>query len=975
MERKQQDYRFVAKKSVYPKYVNCHYRPLYLNDAEKCRQIDVDYTVEKLRQLMSDPVTNDHVERISRLLSDYLHEIGDDGYKKVLTYLSQPVKHLPFIMKILEFLAWKSRETNDYRKHLNRMLQLCSKPPLLKQASESLTSSVIIEHYFTFLGYLLTILPNEEDVERIHEALDCLLIRQTKPMNVAAVKLDFCRRAMENSRLPIIIIELLEAAMPKIYPKILKLAYMVASISNQCCHRMLQARILNTLLTRMDLPYATELRCTAPLDIPLEGEEYPWDIMLLIMKLLWSLMRSVLSLKTLPEHLKDLPSPKRCAMWGLRYSFKRQILRGQYCAVNLRIRNDIAALIFAGIVALPSWDLISSGIAEDIVNLLSAIESGSTKIWAENVKFSDSNEDLFFKKILLMIIAYLADIDIYIFMMDKAMIMPIILRIIKFCMNNKEDKESSSLILLEYAMHILSLLAPRIETEFVKRKGTFILLVILKQILNVEFDEYLAMIFTRSVCSIILQDNVFLLEDFQKQGMIPLLIKLFSNIMSLDKLTMRRQRILTLLLISLEGLMKKQMFVQQMCAQQNVELILQLFAKYLHQRNEDFQVDQRLLLAIGVYVWKCIVQCPEDLQIFLNGGGLYSMLDIIEVASYPVRCLYLAALTDICDNTFCGPCFCTWRGVDKKTGLISLFMSIWREEEDRIGIKRNADGSIADPEFPQMGIKQWIDTYRFQLTENVSPTITDMMGSVRSKIFSILKIIERDTEKYNIAKNHYKILLEELPTKDHVTLCCADMYLQLKLGQMWKELNRYLEQTNIIPLSVDAHLIAHMIQWHHSWRISIQDRQKMLIAIATRADEILEKDELARIRDSKLAPTLEALDDVDRIRRTTDRSYMLRKKAQQSQQVHATLSFPRDADSKHCHRTFSDKTNVTAIFGQHHLIDIPYLKNFRNNFTGISSISLPDACNKVLSSLEVASNSLFYKRRFTNNYMIESLNR
>lgn len=56
--------------------------------------------------------------------------------------------------------------------------------------------------------------------------------------------------------------------------------------------------------------------------------------------------------------------------------------------------------------------------------------------------------------------------------MKKAMIMPIILRIIKFFMNNKKDKGSSpSLILLEHAMHILSLLAPRIETEFVKHKG------------------------------------------------------------------------------------------------------------------------------------------------------------------------------------------------------------------------------------------------------------------------------------------------------------------------------------------------------------------------------------------------------------------------------------------------------------------------------------------------------------------------
>ncbi|XP_011869132.1 PREDICTED: cilia- and flagella-associated protein 69-like, partial [Vollenhovia emeryi] len=914
----------------------------------------------------------------------------------------QPVKHLPAVMKVLEFLAWKTREANDYRVHLDRMLQLCSQPPLLKHTSESLASSVVMEHYFTLLGYLLTILPDEEDVQRIRQALDCLLIGRTKPTNVAAVKLDFRRRAMENSRLPIIIVELLEAAMPRMYPKILELASTLASISNQCCYRMLQAGVLNTLFSRMDLPYATQLHCTKPPDVPLEGEEYPWDTMLLIMKLLWSLMRSVLPPNTLPKHLKDLPSPKQCAMWyyllirraikhkirfltqyrGLRYSFKRQILRGQYCAVNLRIRNDIAALILAGIVALSSWDLVSCGIAKDIVDLLPAIESGITKIWTESVKLSDNDEDLFFKKTLLMIIAHLADIDVYVFIMKKAMIMPIILRIIKFCMNDKKDKGSSaSLILLEHAMHILSLLTPRIETEFVKRRGTLTnthrLLTMLEHILNVEFDEHLAMIFTRTVCSIILQADALLLEDFGKHGMIQLLIKLISNIVRLDKLTMRRQRILTLLLIALEGLVKKQTSAQQLCEERSIELISEMFEKCLHKKDEDFQVDQRFLLAIGAYIWKCVVRCSASLQIFLRNGGLYSMLDIVEIADYPVRCLYLGALTDICDSTFCGPCLCTWRGANKKTGLISLLATIWREEEDRIGIKRRADDSVADPEFPQMGTKQWTDTYRTQLTADVSPTIIEMVGSVRSKIFSIFKIIERDGDKYETAREHYKILLDELPTKDHITLCCVDMYLRLKLGQMWTELSRYLEQTGVTPLSVDAHLIAHMVHWHRSWGILIEDRQRKLIATAKRADEILERDELARIRDSKLAPSLEALDDIDRIRRTTDRSHMLQKKDRQRQQVRAALSFPRDADAKRCHRTFSDTTNVTVILGQRQLINTSHLEDPRKDFTKISPMLPFDSPREeICPSLEVTSvSSLFYEPQFADEYAIESLNR
>lgn len=56
-----------------------------------------------------------------------------------------------------------------------------------------------------------------------------------------------------------------------------------------------------------------------------------------------------------------------------------------------------------------------------------------------------------------------------------------------------------------------------------------------------------------------------------------------------------------------------------------------------------------------------------------------------------------------------------------------------------------------------------------KLAVDSSPTIVDMIGSVRAKIFSILKIIERDGDRYEIARKHYKILLHELPTEDRVS--------------------------------------------------------------------------------------------------------------------------------------------------------------------------------------------------------------
>lgn len=44
------------------------------------------------------------------------------------------------------------------------------------------------------------------------------------------------------------------------------------------------------------------------------------------------------------------------------------------------------------------------------------------------------------------------------------------------------------------------------------------------RVLNAEFDEHFAIILTRTICSIILQDDSLLIEDFRKHEMIPLLI-------------------------------------------------------------------------------------------------------------------------------------------------------------------------------------------------------------------------------------------------------------------------------------------------------------------------------------------------------------------------------------------------------------------------------------------------------------------
>lgn len=175
------------------------------------------------------------------------------------------------------------------------------------------------------------------------------------------------------------------------------------------------------------------------------------------------------------------------------------------------------------------------------------------------------------------------------------------------------------------------------------------------------------------------------------------------------------------------------------------------------------------MITIGSYIWKCVVVCPERVEKFVDDGGIYTILDVIEEAILPVRCMYLGILTDMCSDGQGAPHLCTWRGVDKTKGFMSLLARTWREEEIRTGVKRNRDGCIEDVELPIMGTEQWIQTFHARSTHEFSPALASIVGSSRPKIYAIRKIIANRSDCFDRSREHYKILLDDMPVEDHVS--------------------------------------------------------------------------------------------------------------------------------------------------------------------------------------------------------------
>lgn len=123
---------------------------------------------------------------------------------------------------------------------------------------------------------------------------------------------------------------------------------------------------------------------------------------------------------------------------------------------------------------------------------------------------------------------------------------------------------------------------------------------------------------------------------------------------------------------------------------------------------------------------------------------------------------------------------------------------------------------------------------------------------------------------------------------------------------------KYFEQVGMNLLGIDSQALFLMTQKYNSMGTMTSDRQSRIIKSVKEGEEIEEKDEYGRIRDSRLILALDAFDELDYIYRTMDKSYMLKKKNEQVRQVNMALNFPQKSEDAHCHRTFQDKISVTV---------------------------------------------------------------
>ncbi|KAF5277774.1 hypothetical protein FQR65_LT03754 [Abscondita terminalis] len=857
--------------------------------------------MRKLVRLMKNPMSEEQFLRQTVLLNDLV---------EATTY-AFCVSDLPYVIQLFEMLFDRVRYYCFFKKPLKKLLSFCSMPPLLMKSSDNVTYARDLEEYFSFLGYALIYARDVDIRDLVLNALIEVLDRRVFAA-VNCVTNKTVRESVENSELPVVVTKLLEVADPDLYDKLLILISIMIKNSVKICHKILKERVMDFILMRLMEPQiVTKTRNPFPRN---------YDISC---KILWVLLNS--SKQVNADFVREEYCPKDVNLRKL-----DELLKLLTINKNKVDRNYVMGIVLLFLDLFSNFPLISSGLALDLGILCAATEIGSGGTWLSKISFGTDQYDYEFKKMLILSICYASKIPeslkVFIFLyalsyylefsqiLHPKRIIPSLLRIITPELTTHWHPQQLEK-LMSMALAALEMIVQPLADDFVHANGPLRLLIMIE---HYYVDPYEISVFKNCLktlhytTSLKIPDIINNLIANTAQS---ILLNLVFKLLDQPCLNLDNQQCLMYAFSTLECICRA-----EKSDEKAIEVCTTFLKRVLQRNPTDHLLDPNFLISGLDYLWESIVWNRVCLEKFTSKGGVYLLLDCIEISSYPVKIVGLGALVDMCDVGLCVPHLITWRGKRKK--LMSLLLEEFRLENLRMGVKSNCDGIIADVEIPLMGHQQWFETFNKDKDPNSSPATVDLLGSVRPKVYAIINLLTNRHEcRVQIANDHYRMFdLNSLSTIDKVTLMLAENFLALKLGEAWVEVGQDIERSGICPLAIDEGFIVQLKRRFLKWSQHIQIAQKKLLEkqlINANIDYNTEMSLYCLLRESKLPESLTALHELDYIARTTEKMFRLMNKIQHCYDIERTEYCIENGSY---HTTYMSQLKVTPVFNQ--IVDI-----------------------------------------------------
>ncbi|CAF1323044.1 unnamed protein product [Adineta steineri] len=817
MHRQQQQQQMVSQSLTLPKIPQNLVPVVHILTSRSENDVgkkDEPFSFEKIIKFFRDSQTSHLVDRRIRFCQK-LYRHHRNGYN------SKDLRHL---MKIFNILADDCEEQPLYINPFIEILKNCSKPFLLDKSTDAEIYAPVLISFYSDFGYLLRI-PNKRIQQCILETLyKSSQLTNKSPIDendydgIRPIRMDYLLRLQCHSDL----CETLTKAMSffendltlRIY--VVKLLQTYSSKSSDCVARMLTHDCINRLLSKMN------------------DHDPTGELLFRTIELLWNILEQCDE-----EQISD-QLDSRVTISLLQEAFIGQATQthNQY---HCQLRNDILIVCSLVMGLKPDAPVIETGFAKQLLLFASYPEVRSNNPLVKNYKFTKSEEDFEFKKLLINTTVILSRNPMMNELITNSRVILALLSYIEPLPRKKSPGINTfewSLSQIEelqlHALTALSILLPNSLNEYFEyHTGTRLLLFYEWTINDDEFKSQGNSFFGKGgrnnkrsqlkhilklFRSIVSTKDERIFMDLCDQGMIPLITGYLRRLIQEKSMSMDTVDLDIICdgLFILSCVAESDVHRKEIFGSEGIEILIQILLM------ESSHVCgglgyYRLLVAAIDCTWCCVVGSVINEDEFIQKQGLFALLDLIESNPKSLQNIILGCLLDLAENLKCIHFLMAWQG-HKQQQFVHVLCELWRDEEREIYVSRTARGVISDPTKPLMGaLQQSVPIVPLKRSEP-SRSVLDLIDNMRSKIYGFF----------------CKIGFGQLPglhEEDFVTLCIIENFLDFKMGEIWQEIMSELEMEGTKLISTDTEATDTILQ----------ATQERVLAVAATQNYILEQ--------------------------------------------------------------------------------------------------------------------------------------
>ncbi|XP_067855032.1 cilia- and flagella-associated protein 69-like isoform X1 [Heptranchias perlo] len=778
--------------------------------------MDINRVVKLIEDRYSCNLVERHLHALKRVVKHYQF-----GF---------PIKDLVQVFKILNLCAEKVKDQDAYVQPICEILKLCGLPFLKEKSSDEYNFAQVVSESISQMGYLLRV-PSTDVRLQICDSIMRLYCKEpprhefedfyptSKSYNIQIVE--------ESGVVETLVMGLaLVGNQLDVKLRIIQTLQCLSSSSVMNCNLMLNAQAANKICCSLNDP------------------DPSGQLLFRSSEILWNLLEQA-SKKELVNQLSDFE-----CIYALKEAFLNQMMKG-YCHYNRQLRNDL--LVIATILAeSPMVPMIETGFTKQLILFAVFPEVKSHNPLVHGLKISTNHEDFEMKKLFFnMLIALTNDLaSIQLLSEGQAL-----LALFHYVTPNEKPgvREWSAAQFEELQLHALAALisvAPIMVEDYMNCQGNTRLLLLLDWCVNQ--DPYFGKgnsfyasggrgnkkaqmrYCLRLLRSMVTLGEEFINQNLYDQGAIHQLLDILNGMTnSLEEETKINLDIQTDILIILSSICENDLHRKELFGAFGVEVLMKLLKsdpiKFYSGMGHN-----RLTLSTVDCIWCCIVGCYTAEDSFLEMGGIFLLLDLLESSSRSVHNLILGTLLELCDNPKTTYHINVWRGKNDSTAA-SLLLQLWRQEEKEMRVKRDKHWRILDAKKPLLGLicdEHGITTLP---ADRLSPAVIAVSENPRVKIYSIFCKLGFDD-------------LPGLSAHDYVTLAIVHQYLDFKVGDVWNEIEKELKQEAIHPLIPDLDSMRTIVKHYENLARQVAHHQTDILENQQKHDILDEQKMYAEIQ-------------------------------------------------------------------------------------------------------------------------------